>query len=125
MFIYKKNSGINKKEDLNPGLYQGCAAIYADSTFSCSVLMAEFRPVTAEHVSFIELFFCDKDGFFEYQNLVMLQNGFWRSSSGKVSRQLTKLLPDEISDYRVCRNMTLALQIVERGSQDEDSYYLH
>ncbi len=125
MFILDQCQGINRKEDMDPGIYQGCATVYTDSKSSRYVVVAEFKPITKTNVTFIELLLCDPCGSVRYQNLLMLSNGMWRNSNGKTSPHLQQLLPEEVLKYRAYKNITLSPQVVSEDDQNNVPRYLH
>lgn len=125
MFIHNPPSAINQKAALAPGLYQGNAALYADDSSGKSVFMAEYRATTEDCICAVELFLYKNDGTFDYCNFVRLQNGVWRNNFGEIKHQLSNFLPQEILNLRVCRNMTLSPQVVNKDELESDLTHIH
>lgn len=125
MFIYNHPSAAAQKAALVPGLYQGCAALYADATSDRTVLMAEYRASNELAICAVELILYNRAGDMEYRNFVRLSNGFWRDNKGEINQQLSGFLPEEIEKFRVYKSMKLIPQLIGTSDQTQKSTYLH
>lgn len=124
MFINKHPTIANQQADLVPGLYQGCAALYADESSNRIVLMAEYRLSNQRSISAIELIRYNGIGSIEYESFVRHTNGLWRNNHGEVN-SLSHFLPEDIENFRVFKNMRLAPQLIMATPNEGPSVYLH
>ena len=125
MFIYNHPSVAAQKAALAPGLYQGCAALYADESSNRTVLMAEYRASSERTICAVELILYSSVGDIEYRNFVRLTNGHWRNNHGEINQELSDFLPEDIENFRVFKNMKLIPQLIGTPIHPQKAAYLH
>ncbi len=125
MFLYHSSWPIDQRSALEPGLYEGNAALYLNTASPHRVLMAEYRRAERNAVSAVEIFHYKNDGTFTYCNFVRLASGVWRNNQGELNKELADFLPEELFDLRVSKNMPLSPQLVGARNTNASSYYVH
>jgi hypothetical protein len=101
MFLPISIQSVNDPDQLPRGEYDATCLVWSSPDGGERLMEYRYTPVGQERPKACDLLFIDASGNMRFCDFLRMPDDAWRDSFGARADQLTSLLPDAVSTYRL------------------------